>query len=315
MPATTIGTPVLWAGFVGFVILMLALDLGVFHRKVHAVGVREALGWSLAWISLALLFNLGVWHWHGPALAQQFLAAYVTEKALSVDNLFVFLVIFAYFKVTPGLQHRVLFWGILGALATRAIFILAASELLEHFHWLLYVFGLFLVFTGVKILLQKEDEEMDPGRNPVLRLFKRFLPVTDDYRGGRFLVREGGRTWATPLLMVLIVVEATDLVFAVDSVPAVVLLSSDRFIIFTSNIFAILGLRSLFFLLAGSMDRFHYLKVGVGLILVFIGGKMGLELLGEEYTIGSSASLGVILGLLTCAVLGSLLRPRKGDIR
>ncbi len=287
---------------------MLALDLGVFHRKAHAVSFREALSWSVVWVSLALLFNLGIWHWHGADLAGQFLAAYVTEKALSVDNLFVFLVIFSYFSVSSQHQHRVLFWGILGALITRAVFILAASKILEEFHWVLYVFGAFLVFTGVKILLQKESE-VHPENNPMIRLFKRWIPMTPDYRGNRFLVKEGGRLLATPLLLVLVVIEGTDVVFAVDSVPAVVLLSRDPFIIFTSNIFAILGLRSLFFMLAGSMDRFHYLKVGLGLILVFIGGKMGAEIFGAR--VSSGTSLAVILSILVCSVLGSLLRPKS----
>lgn len=308
MATASIGTPALWAGFLGFVVLMLALDLGVFHRKAHAISFREAVSWSVVWVALAMLFNLGVWHWHGGELAGQFLAAYVTEKALSVDNLFVFLVVFSYFSVSPQLQHRVLFWGILGALITRAIFILAASAILNRFHWVLYIFGAFLVFTGIKILFQK-DEQVHPENNPMIRFFKRHVPMTPDYRGNRFLVREGGRLLATPLLLVLLVIEATDVIFAVDSVPAVVGLSRDPFIIFTSNIFAILGLRSLFFLLAGSMDRFHYLKVGLGLILVFIGGKMGAEFFDKKLT--SGASLTVILSILGCSILGSLLRPRE----
>ncbi len=304
----SIGTPGLWIGFLGFVLLMLALDLGIFHRKAHAVSFREAISWTVVWIALAMLFNLGVWHWHGGDLAGQFLAAYVTEKALSVDNLFVFLVIFSYFSVSPQLQHRVLFWGILGALVTRAVFILAAAKILEEFHWVLYLFGAFLVYTGIKILTQKETE-VHPENNPLIRLFRRHIPMTPGYQGPRFLVREGGKLLATPLLLVLVVIEATDVLFAVDSVPAVVLLSRDPFIIFTSNIFAILGLRSLFFLLAGSMDRFHYLKVGLGLVLVFIGGKMGAEFFGTQVTSGTS--LLIILSILGCAILGSLLRPRS----
>lgn len=302
----SIGTPLLWAGFIAFVLVMLALDLGVFHRKSHAISMREALAWSLVWIALAMLFNLGVWHWHGKRLALEFLGAYLTEKALSVDNLFVFLVIFSYFSVSPKVQHRVLFWGILGALATRAAFILGATAVLERFHWVLYLFGAFLVFTGFKILSQK-GEEVHPENNPVLKLFKRWVPMTHEYHGARFLVRQGGRLLATPLLLALVVIEATDVVFAIDSVPAVIGLSKDRFIIFTSNIFAILGLRALFFLLAGSMEKFHYLKVGLGLVLVFIGAKMCLE---DVYPISIEASLGTILGILACAILGSFLRPR-----
>jgi tellurite resistance protein TerC len=304
MPSS-IGTPTLWIGFIGFVLLMLALDLGVFHRKAHAVRFREALAWSVVWVTLALLFNLGIYLRFGKKLALEFLAAYLTEEALSVDNLFVFLVIFSYFSVSPQHQHRVLFWGILGAILSRAAFILGASAILDRFHWAFYVFGAFLIFTGAKILLQK-DEEVHPEKNPVLRVFKRLIPMTHAYHGARFLVRQQGRLLATPLLLVLVLVEATDILFAVDSVPAVVGLSRDRFIIFTSNIFAVLGLRSLFFVLAGSMEKFHYLKVGLGLILVFIGAKMCLEGL---FPISIGVSLGVILGILACAVLGSLLKP------
>ncbi len=306
-----IGTPALWIGFIAFVLVMLALDLGVFHRKAHEIGFREALGWSIAWIGLALLFNLGIHLRFGGKLAQQFLAAYLTEEALSVDNLFVFLVIFSYFSVSRGVQHRVLFWGILGAILSRAAFILGAISIVHHFHWTFYLFGAFLLFTGVKILLQK-DEEVHPEKNPVLILFKRLVPMTHDYHGSKFLVRQSGRLLATPLLLVLVVVEASDILFAVDSVPAVVGLSQEPFIIFTSNIFAVLGLRSLFFVLAGSMAKFHFLKVGLGLILVFIGGKMGLETFDKSYEIPIGASLGVIVGVLTCSVVASLLvRPMK----
>ena len=311
MGENSIGTPALWGGFLAFVLLMLALDLGVFHRKAHAISVREALSWSVAWISLALLFNLGVYLKFGAKPAQEFLAAYLTEEALSVDNLFVFLVIFSYFSVAPAVQHRVLFWGILGAILFRAAFILGAISLVHHVHWAFYVFGAFLVFTGVKILLQK-DEEVHPERNPVLRAFKRLVPMTHEYHGAKFLVRQGGKLLATPLLLVLVVVEGTDILFAVDSVPAVVGLSQEPFIIFTSNIFAVLGLRSLFFVLAGSMERFQYLKVGLGLVLVFIGGKMGLETFDKSWEVPIGTSLGAIVGILGCSVLASLLvRPTK----
>lgn len=306
----SIGTPALWGGFLAFVVAMLALDLGVFHRKAHAVRMREALAWSAVWIALALAFDAGVWKLHGARLGKEFLAAYLTEKALSVDNLFVFIVLFQYFAVAAEHQHRVLFWGILGALVTRAVFILGAMEILETWHWVLAVFGVFLVFTGFKILVQKE-EQVEPERNPVLRLFRRFVPLADGYRGAAFVAREGGRWVATPLLMVLAVVEATDVVFAIDSVPAVIALSKDRFIVFTSNIFAVLGLRALFFVLAGSMVQFRYLKHGLGLILVFIGGKMCAEMFHVE--VGIDVSLGVIGGLLAASILASLARSRRAS--
>lgn len=306
MELASIGTPALWLGFGVFVLLMLVLDLGVFHRGAHTVGVREALTWTGVWIALALVFAGGVYHWFGAVPALEFLTGYVIEKALSVDNLFVFLVVFSYFNVPAALQHRVLLWGILGALVLRAIFIVLGAALLQSFHWIFYLFGAFLVFTGFKLLLQKEAD-VDPAQNPVLKLIRRFVPTVPDYRGTHFTVVENGRRYATPLLVVLLVIEATDIVFAVDSIPAIFAVTSDPFIVFTSNIFAILGLRALYFALAAMMDRFHYLKVGLGLVLAFVGVKM---LLVDLYKIPIGVSLGVILALLTTSVVTSLLRPR-----
>jgi len=305
MTLDSVGTPVLWLGFTAFVVAMLVLDLSVFHRRAHAVRMREALIWTGVWIGMALLFNLGVYLWFGARTGLEFLTGYLIEKALSVDNIFVFLVIFAYFRVPGALQHRVLFWGILGALVTRAIFILLGAALLHRFHWVIYLFGGFLVFTGIKLLFQGEGE-VHPERNPVLRLFARLVPTVTDYRGARFTVIQAGRRYATPLLMVLIVVETTDLVFAVDSIPAIFAVTRDPFIVYTSNIFAILGLRALFFVLAGTMNKFHYLQVGLGLVLAFVGVKM---LIADVYKVPVGISLGVIATLLAGSMIASLLRP------
>jgi tellurite resistance protein TerC len=305
MTLDSVGTPVLWIGFTTFVVAMLVLDLSVFHRRAHAVRMREALIWTGVWIGMALLFNLGVYLWFGARTGLEFLTGYLIEKALSVDNIFVFLVIFAYFRVPGALQHRVLFWGILGALVTRAIFILLGAALLHRFHWVIYLFGGFLVFTGIKLLFQGEGE-VHPERNPVLRLFARLVPTVTDYRGARFTVIQAGRRYATPLLMVLIVVETTDLVFAVDSIPAIFAVTRDPFIVYTSNIFAILGLRALFFVLAGTMNKFHYLQVGLGLVLAFVGVKM---LIADVYKVPVGISLGVIATLLAGSMIASLLRP------
>jgi len=305
MPLDSIGTPPLWIGFTLFVLAMLALDLGVFHRKAHVVGVREALVWTAVWIALALLFNVGVYVWFGAERALEFLTGYVIEKALSVDNIFVFLVVFAVFAVPAALQHRVLVWGILGALIMRALFIVLGAALLQRFHWVIYLFGAFLVFTGIKLLVQRAGE-VHPERNPLFRLFRRCVPSVQDYRGGHFIVMEGGKRYATPLLLVLVAIEATDLVFAVDSIPAIFAVTMDPFIVYTSNIFAILGLRALYFALAGMMEKFHYLKVGLSLVLAFVGVKM---LLVGVYKIPILVSLGVIVALLAGAVVASLLRP------
>jgi tellurite resistance protein TerC len=301
----SIGSPALWIGFTVFVLAMLALDLGVFHRQAHEVRVREALTWTAVWVSLALAFNVGVYLWFGRDAALEFLTGYVIEKALSVDNIFVFILIFSAFAVPAKLQHRVLFWGILGALVMRAVFIVLGAALLQRFHWVIYVFGAFLIFTGIKLLLQQGDE-VHPERNPLFRLFRRFVPSVGDYRGAHFTVVEAGKLYATPLLLVLVAIEATDLVFAVDSIPAIFAVTLDPFIVYTSNIFAILGLRALYFALAGMMEKFHYLKIGLSAVLVFVGAKM---LVSEVYAVPILASLFVIVALLGASIAASLLRP------
>jgi tellurite resistance protein TerC len=300
----TVGTPLLWAGFLAFVFAMLALDLGVFHRQSRAVSAREALAWSLVWIGLALAFNAAIYYWFGPARALEFLTGYLIEKALSVDNLFVFVVIFSYFSVSSAQQHRVLFWGILGALVMRAVFIVAGGALLQAFHWTIYLFGGLLLVTGVKLLRQKEGD-IHPERNPVVQLIARAFPVSTAATGERFFVREAGRWAITPLFMALVTVEVSDLVFAVDSIPAIFAITTDPFIVFTSNIFAILGLRSLYFLLAGMIGRFRYLNVGLAAVLIFVGAKM---MLVEWIKLPIVVSLGVVAGLLTLSVVASILR-------
>ena len=307
MPLETIGTPGLWLGFTGFVLVLLALDLGVFHRKAHKVSMREALFWSIVWVGLAFSFTVAVGFWFGMERGEEFLAGFLIEKALAVDNLFVFAVIFSTFAVPPVLQHRVLFWGILGALVMRAFFIWLGAALLQQFHWVMYVFGGFLVLTGIKLLLQQE-RELHPEQNLLVRLLTRLVPSVPHYHGTRFFLRENGRWYATPLLMVLIVIETTDVIFAVDSIPAIFAVTNDPFIVYTSNIFAILGLRSLYFLLAGVIGKFHYLKVGLALVLTFVGVKM---LLLEVYKIPIEISLLVIITLLGSAVLASLLWPQS----
>jgi TerC family integral membrane protein len=296
-----------WIGFGLFVSAMLALDLGVFHRESHEVRIKEAMIWSGVWIALALLFNLGLYYWRGHEPALEFLTGYLIEKSLSVDNIFVFLLIFTYFRVPPQYQHRVLFWGVLGALVMRAILIALGVSLIQRFHWVIYIFGAFLILTGVKMALNK-DKEIRPERNPALRLFRRFAPVTDDYQAGKFFVKQGGRRLATPLLITLLVVETTDLVFAVDSIPAILAITPDPFIIYTSNVFAILGLRSLYFALAGVMKSFHFLHHGLSAILVFVGAKM---LLSDLYKIPVGAALGVVAGILAISVIASLAFPQK----
>jgi tellurite resistance protein TerC len=294
----------LWIGFNLFVLAMLALDLGVFHRHAHVVSLREAATWSAVWVALALLFNLGVWHWAGAEKATEFLTGYLIEKSLSIDNIFVFALVFSYFAVPALYQHRVLFWGILGALAMRAAFIAAGSALIAEFHWILYVFGAFLVATGVKMAIAPAHG-LEPARNPVLRLVRRWIPVTDEYDGQRFFTRRAGVLTATPLFLVLVLVETTDLIFAVDSIPAIFAITTDPFIVYTSNVFAILGLRSLYFLLAGVMHRFRYLKLGLAAVLVFVGAKM---LLAELWKVPAAVSLAVIASLLAVAIGASLLR-------
>ena len=300
----------LWVGFNAFILAMLALDLGVFHRKTHEVSVKEATAWSAVWITLAMIFNAGLWFFRGPEAGIQFLTGYLIEKSLSVDNIFVIALIFSFFAVPRLYQHRVLFWGILGALVMRAIFIVAGAALLARFHWILYVFGAFLLFTGIRMALHR-DEEIHPEHNPVLKLVRRLIPVTNDYREGHFFVRDArntGRLMATPLFLVLVLVETTDLIFAVDSIPAIFAVTEDPFLVYTSNIFAILGLRSLFFLLAGVMDKFVYLKLGLSAILVFVGAKM---LLTEVYKVPATVSLVVVLSLLAVAIVASLRKSRR----
>jgi tellurite resistance protein TerC len=313
----TIGTPLQWGSFLALVLAMLALDLGVFHRKEHRVELREAVVWSVLWTAVALLFNAWIYQRFGVKAGLEFLTGYVIERSLSFDNIFVFVVILNYFAVPAELQHRVLFWGILGACLSRGLFIGLGIALLTRFQWLILVFGAFLVYTGINIL-RGEETEVHPEKNPVLRLFQRFVPLTAQYHGKKFFIRQNvlpnvlqhalqkRRTLATPLMLVLVVVEATDVVFAVDSIPAVLGVTRDSFIVFTSNIFAILGLRALYFLLASLMNKFHYLSHGLGLVLIFVGGKMLAE---KWYKVPVGLSLGIVLALLAASILISLLRP------
>ena len=305
MPFETIGSPLMWAGFIAFVIAMLAIDLGVFHRKAHEVTMKEAAAWSVVWVGLAILFNLGLYQFVGPQLALEFTAGYLIEKALAVDNIFVFVIIFSAFAIPPQYQHRVLFWGVLGALIMRAIFILLGGALLAKFHWMIYVFGGILFVTGIK-LLRQNHETFDPKANILVRAFRKLMPVTDELQGDKFLVRQAGKWVATPLMMALVAVEFTDLIFAVDSIPAIFAVTDDPFIVFTSNIFAILGLRSLYFLLAGMIHKFAYLKTGLAFVLLFVGAKM---LLMGIYKIPIIASLGVIVLILGASIVVSILRP------
>ena len=298
----------LWIGFNAFVLLMLALDLGVFHRKAHVVTFRESMIWTTVWISLALLFNLGIYHFMGSQKGLEFFTGYVIEKSLSVDNVFVFALLFSYFAVPQLYQHKVLFWGILGALVMRAAMIFLGAALIAKFAWIIYVFGGFLILTGIKMIVKKE-EEFQPEKNPLVKWCKKLIPVTNDYRGDRFFVRESGVLMATPLFVVLLLVEFSDVIFAVDSIPAIFAVTKDPFIVYTSNVFAILGLRSLYFALAGVMDKFHYLKIGHGVVLTFVGVKM---LLGHSpWKIDTLVSLGVIVGVLAISVIASLLWPKK----
>ena len=300
----------IWACFLGFVLVMLALDLGVFHRKSHEVKIKEALIWSAVWISLALLFNYGIYVFMGKEKAIEFLTGYVIEKSLSIDNLFVFIMLFSYFNVETKYQHKILFWGILGALVMRAIFIFAGVALISKFHWIIYVFGAVLIYTGFKMLFHK-DEKIEPDKNPLVRLFKKFFPVTEETHGGNFFVKLKGRTFATPLFVVLLIVEFTDLIFAVDSIPAILAITNDTFIIFTSNVFAILGLRALYFALAGITKYFHYLKYGLSAILVFVGIKMTIV---DFYKIPIVYSLLVICSILVISVLISVAFPKNKEL-
>jgi tellurite resistance protein TerC len=302
--------PWAWGAFFFFIAAMLALDLGVFQRDPHQMKMREALAWCGVWLTLALAFNIGLWQWRGAEAGQQFLAAYLVELCLSVDNVFVFILVFAYFKVDPRYQHRVLFWGILGAVAMRAVFILVGVGVIQRFHWVLYLFGAFLVYTGVKMALpRKKTGAIDPEHNLAVRIFRKYFPVGPAFEAGNFFTLAGGRRAATPLFIVLIVVETTDLVFALDSLPAVLAITGNGFIALTSNIFAILGLRALYFALSGVMQLFRFLKLGLAVILMFIGGKMLIE---HWLEISTAISLGVIGGVLTTAVLASVLIKEPG---
>ncbi len=303
------GHPLIWIGFSVLVLAVLALDLGVFHRKAHAVGFKEALSWTGVWVTLAGLFGAGVWYWAGPQKGLEFFTGYLIEYSLSADNVFVFVLIFSYFSVPPPWQHKVLFWGVLGALVMRLVLIGLGVALISRFGWILYLFGVFLLVTGFKMVFGKQ-EEIHPERNPVVRWFRRLVPVTSDSHGDRFVVRVDGRRMATPLLVVLVCVEVSDLVFAVDSIPAIFAVTLDPFIVYTSNVFAILGLRSLYFVLAGMVDRFYYLKTGLGVVLAFVGVKMLLA--HTAYKIDTLASLGVVAGVLTVTLAASLFhQPRK----
>ena len=298
-----------WIGFIAFVLAMLALDLGVFHRKAHVVKPREAGIWVAVWVSLALVFAAGLWYFENREIALTFLTGYVIEESLSVDNLFVMVVIFNYFAVPATSQHRVLFYGILGALVMRGLFIGLGTLLLSRFEWILYVFGAMLLITGIRMMF-KQDEQFEGEQNRVVRLVRRYVPLTPDYHGTQFFVVDNGRRVATPLLLVLILVEFTDLIFAVDSIPAIFGITRDPFLVFTSNIFAILGLRSMYFLLAAVIERFYLLKYGLAVILSFIGVKM----LGEKfYHIDILLSLGIVLGTLALAIAASLIWPKPEE--
>jgi tellurite resistance protein TerC len=303
----SVGTPALYAGFTLLVLALLALDLGVFHRKAHEVSLREAITWSGVWVGLALAFNALVWAWFGGAKGLEFLTGYLIEKSLAVDNIFVFVVIFSSLAVPRMYQHRVLFWGIVGALILRAGFIAAGAALLARFHGVIYVFGLLLVATGIRLVARRE-ESVDPLRNPVLRLFRRLVPTVADYDGARFTVVRDGRRHATPLLAALVAVEITDVVFAIDSIPAIFAVTRDPFIVYTSNIFAILGLRAMYFLLEGVVQKFRYLKIGLAGVLVFVGSKM---LLSDVLEVSTPVSLGVIALLLAGAIVASLRASRR----
>lgn len=295
-----------WAAFVAFLVLMLALDLGVFNRKQHVVSVREALITSAVWVALSLAFNAVVFYLWDHQKGLEFLTGYLLEKSLSVDNIFVFILLFNYFDVPKKYQHKVLFWGIFGALIMRAILIFIGTALIAKFSWIIIIFGLFLIVAGLKMAFQK-DEKVHPEKNPVVKFVKKFIPVTHEYHRDKFFIKKGG-LFATPLFIVLIVVETTDLIFAFDSIPAILAITHDPFIVFTSNAFAILGLRALYFALAGFMDKFHYLKIGLSIILVFIGIKM---LIAGVFHIPTSASLIVIILILTISIIASMVRNKR----
>lgn len=296
-----------WIIFVLFILAMLALDLGVFNRRAHVIKVKEALWWTLFWVSLAMCFCLGIYYFRGQEKALEFLAAYLIEESLSIDNLFVFLLIFNYFGIPTQYEHKALFWGILGALVLRAVFIIAGVALIAKFHWVIYVFGVFLIITAIKIVFEK-DKEIHPEKNPVLKLLHRIMPVDSGFNGGKFFLKREGRWVATPMFAVVLLLETTDVIFAVDSIPAVLAISADPFIVYTSNVFAILGLRSLFFAISGIMRLFHYLHYGLAIVLSFVGIKM---LLSNIYKIPIIVSLGIIAATVALSIVASMLWPKK----
>lgn len=300
----------LWIGFNVFILLMLVLDLGVFNRKAHEIKVKEALLWSLFWITLSMIFNLGIYYYRGTADALEFFTGYIIEKSLSIDNIFVFLMIFTYFRVPSKYQHKVLFYGILGALVFRAIFIFAGVALIENFHWIIYIFGAFLVFTGIKMVTEK-DKEIHPEKNPVLRGFRKIMPVSKKYHGSDFFVRINDKIFATPLFVVVIMVETTDIIFAVDSIPAILAITHDPFIVYTSNVMAILGLRALYFALSAVMQLFHYIQYGLSVILVFVGVKMLLS--GFDIKLPIGVTLSVIGIVLFLSIVASIVFPEKTE--
>jgi tellurite resistance protein TerC len=313
-------TQIMWIGFGVLIFASLALDLGIFHRKAKSESFRQAMAWVLVWFMLAMLFNAGIWYEHGPQKALEFTAGYLIEISLSMDNVFVFVTIFSYFAVPPESRHKILFWGILGAMILRGVMIWLGIEMIEHMSWIIYIFGAFLVFTGFKMAF-KGEEKIEPEHNPVVKLFRRFVPMTHNHRSHHFFVREHGKLLATPICLVLACVETSDVVFAVDSVPAILAITRDPFIVYTSNIFAILGLRSLYFVLAHAVNKFHLLHYGLGAVLVFVGAKMILEHMDLtlqlanghtiELQVGTLLSLVVVGSILLLSIIASLLRPAK----
>jgi tellurite resistance protein TerC len=298
---------IFWIGFNAFVIVMLSLDLGVFHKKLHRVPVKEAVIWTAVWITIALIFDCLIYFDMGKTKALEFFTGYVIEYSLSVDNIFVFILIFSFFKVNEKYQHKVLFWGIIGALVMRAIFIFAGVALINRFHWIIYIFGGFLVYTGIKMLFH-DDAEVEPSKNPVVRFARKIMPITETTHEDKFFVRINGKNFATPLFLVLLIIESSDLIFAVDSIPAVLAISKDSFIVYTSNIFAILGLRSLYFAISGIMEYFRYLKTGLAFVLSFVGVKMCIS---NWFEIPVVYSLLVIVSMLLISIIASVVVKKK----
>jgi len=293
---------IFWILFNCFVLIMLALDLGIFHRKAHEVSIREAISWTIVWIMISMIFNVIIYFWRGQDQALEFLTGYLVEKALSVDNIFVFIMIFAYFQIPAKYQHKILFWGILGALILRAIFIFSGIALIEKFHFTIYIFGALLIYTGYKMFFH-DNTKIEPEKNPVIRIFRKFIPVTSELHSGRFFIKQNGKKFATPLFLVLILIETSDIIFAVDSIPAILAITQDQFIVYTSNVFAIMGLRSLYFALAGVIHRFWLLSYGLAFVLIFVGVKM---LIVDLYKIPIEWSLIFIAAIITTSILLSM---------